>query len=143
VGDPAPAALRAGLEAAGFGVTAAGLSGIDPAEMGKSHAVLLAVTSRVLGTAQALCRRWRIELGEQYVPIIWLAAGEVPPGAGLDAGADAVLNLRTTLADTACVLLDAPSEVRREVDPWGIAEGPALELMRRVKQRFDPDGVLV
>ena len=25
------------------------------------------------------------------------------------------------------------------LDPWGVPEGPELELMRRVKQRFDPD----
>jgi glycolate oxidase FAD binding subunit len=37
------------------------------------------------------------------------------------------------------VLFDAPESVRETVDPWG--PGPtdsALELMRRVKQRFDP-----
>jgi glycolate dehydrogenase FAD-binding subunit len=37
------------------------------------------------------------------------------------------------------VLLDCPEELRRSFDPWGgPPEGPALELMRRVKQRFDP-----
>jgi phosphoserine phosphatase RsbU/P len=90
-GDPAPADARAALEAAGFTVSAVGLSGIDPAEVARSQAVLVAVSGRVLSTAQALCRRWRIELGEQYVPIVWLAADDVPPAAGLDAGADAVL----------------------------------------------------
>jgi sigma-B regulation protein RsbU (phosphoserine phosphatase) len=72
-------------------VTAAGLTGIDPAEVSRSQAVLVAVTPRVMSTAQALCRRWRIELGELYVPIVWLATGDVPPAAGLDSGADAVL----------------------------------------------------
>jgi glycolate oxidase FAD binding subunit len=38
------------------------------------------------------------------------------------------------------VLLDAPAELRTELDPWGAAEQPALELMRRVKVRFDPAG---
>jgi glycolate oxidase FAD binding subunit len=37
------------------------------------------------------------------------------------------------------VLLDAPDELRGAVDPWGPArDAAALELMRRVKQRFDP-----
>jgi glycolate oxidase FAD binding subunit len=37
------------------------------------------------------------------------------------------------------VLLDAPDELRAAVDPWGEpGDIPALELMRRVKQRFDP-----
>jgi glycolate dehydrogenase FAD-binding subunit len=39
------------------------------------------------------------------------------------------------------VLLDAPDELRAAVDPWGEpADVPALELMRRVKERFDPAG---
>jgi glycolate oxidase FAD binding subunit len=61
----------------------------------------------------------------------------------LPAEAAAVRDLRSALAPDACVLLDAPEEVRAEVDPWGIGEGPELELMRRVKERFDPAGVLV
>ena len=36
----------------------------------------------------------------------------------------------------ACVLLDAPAALRREVDPWGTLS--AEPLMRRVKARFDP-----
>jgi glycolate oxidase FAD binding subunit len=60
-----------------------------------------------------------------------------------DGNAAAVRSLRSALAPDACVLLDAPEDVRAEVDPWGIEEGPELELMRRVKDRFDPAGVLV
>jgi glycolate oxidase FAD binding subunit len=37
------------------------------------------------------------------------------------------------------VLVDAPDELRAAVDPWGEpGDDPALELMRRVKERFDP-----
>src|SRR3954469_22358158 len=88
--EPAPGRARAALEAAGFVVTPTGLTGIDPAEVARSQAVLITVSPGVLPTAQALCRRWRIELGEQYVPIIWLATGDVPAAAGPDAGADGV-----------------------------------------------------
>ena len=38
------------------------------------------------------------------------------------------------------VLLDVPEALRDSFDPWSVTEGPALELMRRVKQRFDPAG---
>ena len=38
------------------------------------------------------------------------------------------------------VLLDAPAEARSAIDPWGLDEGPELELMRQVKARFDPSG---
>jgi sigma-B regulation protein RsbU (phosphoserine phosphatase) len=92
VGDSTDAAFRAALEAAGFLVQTSGLSGIDPAEVGRCQAVLVTVTSKVQATVQALCRRWRIELGEQYVPIMLLAGEDVPAMAGLDAGADTVLS---------------------------------------------------
>jgi len=29
-----------------------------------------------------------------------------------------------------------------EIDPWALADGPELELMRRVKERFDPAAVM-
>ncbi len=50
--------------------------------------------------------------------------------------------LRKELAPFPCVVLDAPAEVREKLDPWGVEEQPAVELMRRVKARFDPAGVL-
>ncbi|MGI8802041.1 MAG: FAD-binding oxidoreductase [Solirubrobacteraceae bacterium] len=54
----------------------------------------------------------------------------------------AVEALRSALAPAPCVLLDAPEPLRRAVDPWGVGEGPELDLLRRVKARFDPAGVL-
>jgi glycolate oxidase FAD binding subunit len=35
------------------------------------------------------------------------------------------------------VVVDAPAEVKRAVDVWGPV--PALDLMRRVKDQFDPE----
>jgi glycolate oxidase FAD binding subunit len=67
----------------------------------------------------------RAALGVSYV--------EVDPGeverllAALPAGAGGVLR-------------DAPTELRAAIDPWGVQDGPALELMRRIKLRFDPAG---
>jgi glycolate oxidase FAD binding subunit len=54
---------------------------------------------------------------------------------------DALTALRAAAAPAPCVLLDAPEALRRAVDPWGVPEGPELELLRRVKARFDPAGV--
>jgi len=85
--------IRTALESGGFAISPTGLKGIDPAEVARSQAVLIAVSSKVQHTAQALCRRWRIELGEQYVPIVWLADDDVPAIAGLDSGADSVLRV--------------------------------------------------
>jgi sigma-B regulation protein RsbU (phosphoserine phosphatase) len=95
-GDPVPPGTQGSLEAAGFAVASTGLGGIDAAEVARSQAVVIAANPRVVATVQALCRRWRIELGEQYVPMIWLADGLAPP-AGLDAGADVVLPQNTPI----------------------------------------------
>jgi len=55
-------------------------------------------------------------------------------------GPEAVDGLRRELAPSPCVVLDAPAEVRRQVDVWGVGDSTAVGLMRRVKQRFDPAG---
>jgi len=48
-------------------------------------------------------------------------------------------DLRRRLDPFACVVLDAPPQVREKVDVWGKAQ--AVPLMRRVKARFDPHNV--
>jgi glycolate dehydrogenase FAD-binding subunit len=54
------------------------------------------------------------------------------------ADAELIAALRARLG--ACVLLDAPAELRRAVDPWGPLT--AEPLMRRIKARFDPHDIL-
>jgi glycolate oxidase FAD binding subunit len=56
--------------------------------------------------------------------------------------ADAVAELRAALAPSPCAVLDAPAEVRELLEPWPAPEPGALELMRRVKERFDPSQTL-
>jgi glycolate oxidase FAD binding subunit len=63
---------------------------------------------------------------------IGLAAGDP------EAAVAAVADLRARLSPAPCTVLDAPAAVRTALDPWG--EADALELMRRVKRRFDPAG---
>jgi glycolate oxidase FAD binding subunit len=62
--------------------------------------------------------------------------------AGIDApGVVAAIDeLRRRLAPAPCVVLDAPAEVRAALDPWGGETGP-VDLMRKVKERFDPAGI--
>ena len=50
----------------------------------------------------------------------------------------AIARLRTVLAPSPCVVLDAPVSVRAHLDPWDHVEDPGVVLMRRVKARFDP-----
>jgi glycolate oxidase FAD binding subunit len=67
----------------------------------------------------------RAALGVSYV--------EIDPAA--------VQQLRAALpAGAGGVLRDAPAEVRSTIDAWDVREGPAIELMRRIKARFDPAG---
>ena len=52
----------------------------------------------------------------------------------------AVESLHADLAPATAALLDAPDPVRAAVEPWPDPPGPTLDLMRRVKARFDPAG---
>jgi glycolate oxidase FAD binding subunit len=55
---------------------------------------------------------------------------------------DAVGGFLGALPDGAVgVLGDAPPELRAALDPWASSDGPLLQLMRRVKDRFDPAAV--
>ncbi|HEX2064170.1 MAG TPA: FAD-binding oxidoreductase [Acidimicrobiales bacterium] len=74
-------------------------------------------------------------VGRAGVGLSWVA---LPPAEASDLVAG-VEELRRRLRPFPCVVLDAPVEVREKVDVWGEAE--ALELMRRVKERFDPHRV--
>jgi glycolate oxidase FAD binding subunit len=53
----------------------------------------------------------------------------------------AIDGTRHSLVPAPVVVLDAPPEVRGKVDVWGTADDGAVELMRRIKARFDPAGI--
>ena len=55
------------------------------------------------------------------------------PAAG---SGPAATRLRTD-AQSALVVLDGPADVKSVVDTWGPV--PAIDLMQRVKERFDPE----
>jgi glycolate oxidase FAD binding subunit len=59
----------------------------------------------------------------------------------LPGGTDALRALRAALAPAACVVADAPEAVRQAVDPWDAQRAEPVQLLRRVKERFDPAGV--
>ena len=64
-------------------------------------------------------------------------------GSNPDAAAVTLQSLRrhVRVIEGSVTLLTADPELKRRVDPWD-APGDALPLMRRVKQQFDPTGVL-
>src|SRR5262249_5488311 len=126
-GDAPAADARVAMEAAGFEVRATGLGGIDPAEVARAGAVVIDVAARTLNTAQSLCRRWRIELGERFVPIVWLTGDDVTARGGLHGGADA--GLRRTAAAAPLIppgeaLLTIAHLDRRPASPDAAAHTP-------------------
>jgi len=74
-------------------------------------------------------------VGRAGLGLSWV---DLPVGAGDLAGR--VEDLRRDLAPFPCTVLDAPDEVRDQVDVWG-PDPSALAVMRRLKDRFDPAGV--
>jgi glycolate oxidase FAD binding subunit len=55
-----------------------------------------------------------------------------------DATPETIADLRAALSPAPCVVLDAPRDLRRQVDVWGADQSV---VMRRVRERFDPAGV--
>jgi glycolate oxidase FAD binding subunit len=53
----------------------------------------------------------------------------------------AIDGTRHSLAPAPAVVMDAPEDVRAKVDVWGSGDGGTIELMRRIKERFDPAGI--
>jgi glycolate oxidase FAD binding subunit len=75
-------------------------------------------------------------VGRAGLGLVWVTLPERPP----DELIGAIASLRARLAPSPCVVLDAPADVRAEAGVWPEAPPPELELMRRVKARFDPSG---
>lgn len=88
--------------------------------------------AHVLGAAEAAGAE--LAVGRAALGLTWLTLA--PPHAR----PEALRELRERLAGCPVVLESAPAELRGAVDPWGVPEGTALDLMRRVKARFDPGG---
>jgi len=81
--------LRRHLAAAGFAVSDHAL-GSAPAVDFVPVAVAVIDASERPEVAAAQTRRWRAELADECLPVLWVAPSELAPAA-LDAGADAVL----------------------------------------------------
>ena len=82
-----------------------------------------------------MCIRDRASTG---VGVAWVEA----PGAEPEQVVRLVRRMRdaATAYEGGVVLLDGPAAAKAGVDVWGPVRG--LELMRAVKDRFDPAGVL-
>ena len=68
---------------------------------------------------------------------IAFASGEPASGAGLAAGLRAA-RVAVTAAGGSLVVCEAPPAIRPAFDPWG-PPPPSIDLMRALKERFDPE----
>jgi glycolate oxidase FAD binding subunit len=89
---------------------------------------------RVMRAADAAGARLvgRVPLG-----ICWLRIEDRSP----EEAARAVEQLERELTPHRCVVLDAPASVRGQNHSWRPNDPGTVELMRRIKERFDPAGV--
>jgi glycolate oxidase FAD binding subunit len=127
---------RAGLESSVMHEDAAAWEAQRTAQRGELVVRVAALQTRLEDVLRTAERLDGSVVGRAALGICWVS---LP----LEAGADGVRELREALDPSACVVLDAPEELRAALDPWGVGGrgGPALELMRRTKARFDPNGV--
>ena len=95
--------------------------------------------ARVLATARSASADAGVPLDLRGSGGAGVLYGALPADAHPVAVGSVVGRLRAecTALGGATVVLDAPAEVKTVVDTWGPV--PALELMRRVKEQFDPE----
>jgi glycolate oxidase FAD binding subunit len=104
---------------------------------------LTATLSRVpvLLSAAAMARdRYGVPLAVRGSAGTGVLYAGLPATVDPEAAVGVVADLRAAAREAAghAVVLTAPAPVRDRVDVWGPVDG--LDLMRRVKQQFDPDG---
>jgi glycolate oxidase FAD binding subunit len=97
----------------------------------------LSSTAEFVREALSANAEWTLVM--QSTGLAWLRAD----AADCAQIADFIAALRSFLAPTGgtAVVLKAPPALRQKVDVWGDA-GNALPLMKRVKEQFDPRGIL-
>jgi len=95
-------APRAAVEAAGFAVVAHALGSTPPVDF--TPVAVAVVVAEPVPAAAAQTRRWRAELADEFVPVVWLVTRPEAVPVGLDAGADVCLVLPVEPAHLAAQL---------------------------------------
>jgi glycolate oxidase FAD binding subunit len=115
----------------------AGADGARPTALKATFA--LSGLARVLATARSAAADAGVPLALRGSGGAGVLYGTLPAGAEPSAVRGVVERVRAecTSLGGATVVLDAPAEVKAAVDTWGPV--PALDLMRRVKDQFDPE----
>ena len=115
----------------------------DTAATGDDRATCLKLTFVLSGLADVLATARETGLHVRGSAGAGVAYAALDAGASVESAQDAVRRMRETCtrAGGSAVVVDAPAAVKAAVDVWGPV--PALDLMRRVKDQFDPDHRLV
>ena len=98
-----------------------------PARLASTHAAILGALA---GAPAAIS-------GHAALGVWHVTVSGTPP----ETVAGIVSRMRDSVADHEgyVVVTGGPADVRGRVDPWGPVPGPALALMRSIKQTFDPE----
>jgi glycolate oxidase FAD binding subunit len=111
----------------------------DPTVTGDDRPARLKLTFVLSGLADVLATARETGLHVRGSAGAGVAYGVFAPGTPIEAVQAAVQRIRDTCtrAGGSVVVVDAPDVVKAAVDVWGPV--PAVDLMRRVKDQFDPD----
>ncbi|MDG4785215.1 FAD-binding oxidoreductase [Micromonospora sp. WMMD1102] len=114
----------------------------QPGDTGLKLTGVLSGVPDLLAAGRAAADRHDVPVGVRGSAGTGVLYAGLPAAADPDRVARVVEELRGAATEVGghAVVLTAPEPVRDRVDLWGPVEG--LELMRRVKQRFDPDARL-
>jgi glycolate oxidase FAD binding subunit len=111
----------------------------DTAATGDDRATCLKLTFALSGLADVLTTAGETGLHVRGSAGTGVAYAALAPGTPVESVDTTLRKIRETCtrARGTAVVVDAPAAVKAAVDVWGPV--PALDLMRRVKDEFDPD----
>ena len=120
----------------------------DAGRGSNSHATLIVKATSLPSDAGSLTERIRKALGEGSSVSCNMVNGvvygylweDVLPVDELEAWVSKIRKAAAEL-NGHCVVEACPRELKERIDVWGL-EGPQLDLMKRIKEQFDPNGTL-
>ncbi len=111
----------------------------DVTAVGDDRATALKLTFALSGLADVLQAATETGVSLRGSAGAGVAYAALPSGSSVDAARAALDRLRRPCSahGGSAIVVDAPAHVKSGLDVWGPV--PALDLMRRVKDQFDPD----
>ena len=141
--------VEAGPGYQGFwrGVTDMGRSALRPAAMVTRTSARFEHLERLIHGHEALAESCHFEVGldlqvsSRVLRGAWWNETGKPVDVGLLGEAAGTLRKAASIANGPFVIEACPTELKRAMDVWGDI-GPTFPIMRRLKERFDPKGIM-